>query len=206
MADTILIKRSNTPGSVPTTASLQQGELALNIPDKLLYTVSGSEVVILNDTTNFVSSSQQILSVVNTNAIIPISVTSSFSGPLEGNKVVLTTTTSAKTTISSSIKSGIFAATEVVDPPIPMMEFSGVSVEYTAQRETAVRSGILIASWNGSSVTYTDVSNTDVGDSSDLSFNFIKADNNILLRAYSQGIGSGTWTVQFLFKMFPNLL
>jgi hypothetical protein len=197
---------STQSGAIPTASGMFVGELAVNTADGKLFTRHEDQVVALNDTTNFVSSSQQILDVINGSQIIPVSVTSSFFGPTEGNKVVLTTTTSATTIISSSIKSGIFNATEVVDPPIPMVEFSGVSVEYTAQRETAVRSGILLASWSGSSVTYTDVSNTDVGDSSDLSFNFVKIDNNILLRAYSQGIGAGTWTVQFLFKMFPNLL
>ena len=53
MADTILIKRSTTPGSIPTTSSLQQGELALNISDRLLYTVSGSSVVTLNNSGSY---------------------------------------------------------------------------------------------------------------------------------------------------------
>lgn len=197
---------STQSGAIPTASALYVGELAVNTADGKLFTRHGNQVVALNDTTNFVSSSQQIVNSINGQVITPSQVTSSFSGPLTGNKVTITTAISSSTIISSSIKSGIFAATEVVDPPIPISSFAGVSVDYTAQRPGGNRSGVLLASWGDSEVTYTDISNTDVGDTSDLSFNFIKAGDDILLRAYSQGLGSGTWTVQFLFKMFPNLL
>lgn len=197
---------STQSGAIPTASALYVGEIAVNTADGKLYTRHDNVVVALNDTANFVSSSQQIISSIQGQVISPAAVTSSFYGELEGNKVVLATFTSASTTISSSIKSGIFNATEAIDPPIPISYFSGVSVDYTAQRVGGVRSGILLASWSGSSVTYTDISNTDVGDTWDLSFNFIKAGDDVLLRAYSLGSGSGTWTVQFLFKMFPNLM
>ena len=43
MSDTILHKRSLTSGSLPTTASLKVGELAINVPDgKLFLRSSGS--------------------------------------------------------------------------------------------------------------------------------------------------------------------
>jgi hypothetical protein len=136
----------------------------------------------------------------------PISADSITGSSLDTNKITLSTQSSINTIISSSIKSGIFNATEIVDPPFPVNSFSGVLVEYVAQRQTAIRAGMLYASWSGSSISYTDVSNADVGETWDLSFNFIKVDNNILLRAYSLGSGSGEWTIQFLFKMFPTLL
>jgi hypothetical protein len=45
MADTILIKRSLTSGSIPSTSSLEVGELAINVPDaKLFLKQSGSNV------------------------------------------------------------------------------------------------------------------------------------------------------------------
>jgi hypothetical protein len=103
------------------------------------------------------------------------------------------------------VKSGIFAATEIIDPPFSSIQHSGVSVEYVAQRTGALRAGALYATWSGSSISYTDVSNTGVGDTSDLSFNFIRVGDNILLRAYSAGLGSGAWTIQCLFKMFSNV-
>ena len=150
-----------------------------------------------------VSSSQQIVEGINNQIITPAQVTAS----IQSNTIAVSTNSpNTNTIISSSVKSGIFNATEILEPAIPIDKFIGTSVEYTAQRETAVRSGFLIASWSGSSITYTDVSNADVGDTSDLSFNFIRVGDMALLRAYSAGIGSGAWTVQVLFKMFPNLL
>jgi hypothetical protein len=118
---------------------------------------------------------------------------------------VLTNAPTTATVISSSVKSGIFAATEIIDPPFSSIQHSGVSVEYVAQRTGALRAGALYATWSGSSISYTDVSNTGVGDTSDLSFNFIRVGDNILLRAYSAGLGSGAWTIQCLFKMFSNV-
>jgi hypothetical protein len=144
-----------------------------------------------------VSSSQQVISAISGNNITPSSITT--------NGLQLTTQVEP-TIISSSRKSGIFNATEVFDPTFPADDFSGVLVEYVAQREMAVRTGILYASWSGSSITYTDVSNTDVGDTTDLSFNFARINGDVVLRAYSLGTGAGAWSVQCLFKMFPNLL
>lgn len=176
MADKILVKRSNTPGSIPTTASLDSGELALNIPDKLLYTLSGSSVVALNDTTRLQTSE--------------ISIDS-------GN---------FDTIVSGSFKDGIFNSTEVLGPPISTTKYSGANVEYTAQRTGAVRSGLVIMSWSGSQASYVDVSNADMGDTSDISFNVIVSEDTAYLRAYSLGTGVGEWSVQVLYKLFPNLL
>jgi hypothetical protein len=110
------------------------------------------------------------------------------------------------TIISSSVTSGVFNATEIIDPPFSVTEYSGVLVDYVAQRASGIRAGSVYGSWSGSNIAYTDISNTDVGDTSDLSFNFIRVGDNILLRAYSLGSGSGAWNIQCLFKMFPNLL
>jgi hypothetical protein len=132
---------------------------------------------------------------------------SSFVGKLATTQIAVTTATaSISTIISSSVKRGIFSATEQIEPYIPSDVFSGVSIEYNAQRIGSVRSGIILASWSGSDISFTDVSNADMGETYDLSFNFIKVGSDIILRANSLGSGSGDWTVQFLFKMFPNLL
>jgi hypothetical protein len=176
MADTILIKRSNTPGSIPTTSSLQQGELALNIPDRLLYTISGSEVVTLNNSGSYNVSQLDLVA---------------------ADKVV---------TIEGSTLTNIFDETTNVDPLISSITYSGVSVEYNAQRIGAARFGKVMASWSGSDVVYTDNSTNDIGNTSDLSFDLVKIADNIRFRAYSQGIGSGAWNISFTFTLFPNLL
>lgn len=45
MSSTILIRRSSTAGSVPTTAQLTAGELAINLADKKIYTNTGSSII-----------------------------------------------------------------------------------------------------------------------------------------------------------------
>ena len=50
MAVTIITKNSSTPGSAPSAGSLSQGELAVNVADKKLFTKdSGGSVVTLSD-------------------------------------------------------------------------------------------------------------------------------------------------------------
>jgi hypothetical protein len=127
------------------------------------------------------------------------------SGSLITNKVEYDTGV-ANIVTTGSITTGVFNSTQLIYPTISPSEFSGASIEYTIQREGAVRSGIVMASWSGSIVRHTDISNTDVGDTSDLSFNMVLENDNIRLRAYSAGSGSGEWTIHTLFKLFPNLL
>jgi hypothetical protein len=112
----------------------------------------------------------------------------------------------ANLTITGSIVLDVFDETRVIEPPLLASQYSGANIEYVAQRQGAIRAGNIIASWSGSSVTYTDVSNTDVGDTSDISFNLIRIDNDIRLRVYSMGTGTGVWSIHVLYKLFPNLL
>jgi hypothetical protein len=46
MAKTLVIKNSMVPGKVPTNADIQWGELALNIPDKIIYSMDDQGVVV----------------------------------------------------------------------------------------------------------------------------------------------------------------
>jgi hypothetical protein len=46
MANTIQIKRSSTAGDVPTTGDLAQGELAVNLPDRKIYTKDNNNAVV----------------------------------------------------------------------------------------------------------------------------------------------------------------
>ena len=134
-----------------------------------------------------------------------VQVQGSLTASIQTNQLLVKSNTS-NVHISSSFISGIFDETRTIEPPISINEFSGVVVDYTAQRSNSIRAGSLIASWSGSSVSYTDVSATDIGDGYDISFHFIRSVDTIRLRAYSLGSGSGAWTVQFLYKLFPNLL
>lgn len=107
---------------------------------------------------------------------------------------------------TGSINQGIFGVTEYVQPYISTTEYSGMTVEYLAQRPGACRMGIIMASWlDTASIVFTDISTTDIGDTSDISFRFLSSSNELRLRVNSNGTGTGAWTVQSLFKLFPNL-
>ena len=190
MNSKILIKRSLTSGSIPTTSSLDIGELALNVSDVKLYTRSGSIIVPLN------KSDEQILLVISGSDITPKSVESS-EFKLDAGTVSMTFT--------GSINSGIFGATEDVYPYISTTQYAGTTIEYVAQRPGATRIGMLMATWSGSSIVFTDVSTADIGDTKDISFTFVQSGSLFKLRVNSSGSGSGAWTVQSLFKLFPNL-
>lgn len=184
-------------GAIPTASAMYDGELAVNISDGKLYTKSGSAIVALNDYTNFVSSSTQVVGLLVNQDIQPRSVESS-EFKMDAGTVSITFT--------GSINTGIFGATEYVQPYISTTQYSGMTVEYLAQRPGACRMGIIMASWlNTASITFTDISTTDIGDTRDISFMFLSSSNELRLRVNSAGSGSGAWTVQSLFKLFPNL-
>lgn len=109
-------------------------------------------------------------------------------------------------TFTGSISSGIFGVSEYIQPFISTQSYSGASIEYIAQRPGATRMGIIMATWaSGSTLTFTDISTADVGDTGDISFIFLPSGSYYRLRVNSSGTGSGAWTVQSLFKLFPNL-
>ena len=184
-------------GAIPTASAMFDGELAVNISDGKLYTKSGSAIVALNDYTNFVSSSTQVVGLLVNQDIQPRTVESS-EFKLDAGTVSIIFT--------GSINTGIFGATEYIQPYISTTQYSGMTVEYLAQRPGACRMGIIMASWlNTASIVFTDISTTDIGDTSDITFRFLSSSNELRLRVNSDGSGSGAWTVQSLFKLIPNL-
>ena len=184
-------------GAVPTASAMYDGELAVNIADGKLYTRFGNNIVALNDTSGFVSSSGQVVQHISSSNIQPNSV--------QSNQFLLNAGT-VTLTFTGSINTGIFGATEYIQPYISTTQYSGMTVEYLAQRPGACRMGIIMAAWlDTASITFTDISTTDIGDTSDITFRFLSSSNELRLRVNSNGSGSGAWTVQSLFKLFPNL-
>jgi hypothetical protein len=107
--------------------------------------------------------------------------------------------------ISGSVTTGILGVTENIYPTIPKEQFTGAVIEYVAQRPNGVRIGMVLGVWSGSAHSFTDVSATDIGDTSDIVTGFLMLDDRIQFQVHSAGSGSGTWTVQTLFKLFPKL-
>lgn len=193
---------SNTPGAVPTASALFPGELAINIPDGKLFTRSGSAIIVLNEIDysqlqGFVSTSAQVVGYISGSDINPNSIeTNEFN--LNAGNVSLTFT--------GSVNTGIFGSTEYIYPFLSTGSFCASTVEYVASRPGGLRVGVILAGWSGSSIISTDVSSTDIGDTSDIRFSLIEDNGYIKFRVESLGSGSYPWTVQSLFKLFPTLL
>ena len=143
-----------------------------------------------------VSSSAQVVTYVSGSTIVPNRVESNEYKLIAGAVSLIFT---------GSITSGIFGATEYILPFIPTSSFCATTVEYVASRAGGLRVGVILAGWSGSNTTVTDISSTDVGDTSDIRFSLVQSDGYIKLRAESLGSGSYPWTVQSLFKLFPFL-
>ena len=143
-----------------------------------------------------VSSSTQVVTYVSGSTIVPNRVESNEYKLIAGAVSLIFT---------GSITSGIFGATEYILPFIPTSSFCATTVEYVASRAGGLRVGVILAGWSGSNTTVTDISSTDVGDTSDIQFSLVQSDGYIKLRAESLGSGSYPWTVQSLFKLFPFL-
>jgi hypothetical protein len=190
MTTKILHKRSSTSGSIPATSSLDTGELAINVADAKIYIKQNDGVV---ETIR----SPLTMDVQNLGDVL-VTGKQKMSGSLN--------LTSANIELTGSLISGVFNATELVYPTLSTTLYAGANIDYTAQRTSGIRTGTIMTSWSGSNISYTDISNSDVGDTEDLSFNLIRFDDQIQLRVYSQGLGSGEWTIHFLFKLFPNLM
>lgn len=144
-----------------------------------------------------VSSSAQVVTYVSGSTIVPNRVASNEYTLIAG---------AVSLTFTGSITSGIFGATEYVLPFIPTSSYSAATVEYVASRQGGLRVGVILAGWSGSNTTVTDISSTDVGDTSDIRFTLVQDSGYIKLRVESIGSGSYSWTVQSLFKLFPTLM
>ena len=109
--------------------------------------------------------------------------------------------------LTGSTQMGILGTTTNLGPPIPTSSFLGCNVDYRAFRSGSCRQGSLMATWLGSGsalINFTDAAAADVGDTSDISFDFILNEESAHLRITSTGEGPNTWTVQTFMKLFPN--
>ena len=109
--------------------------------------------------------------------------------------------------LTGSTQEGILGTTANLGPPIPTASFLGANVDYRAFRSGSCRQGSLMATWLGSGsalINFTDAACADIGDTSDISFDFILNGESAHLRITSTGSGPNTWTVQTFMKLFPN--
>lgn len=195
---------SNLTG-VPTSLLIQadSGSDEINLKTDTL-TITGVKGI----TTNIISNSIEISNTFE--GLISSSdqfnnLTDSFTGSFLASKVVIESGGNG-TVITGSRLTGLYNELQVVNLSIPSASYSAAHMEYVAQREGESRAGVVMASWTNTGISYTDVSHADVNDSYDLRFDVVNVDENIFLRAQSVGSGSGEWTIQVMYKLFPKLI
>lgn len=106
-------------------------------------------------------------------------------------------------TLTGSVTTGIFAETRTIFPEINTGSVSAANIEYVVRRAGGVRIGMVMGTWNAGNYAFTDISSTDVGDTIDISTNFMILNDRVYFQVNSVGSGSGAWTVQTLYKLFP---
>ena len=110
--------------------------------------------------------------------------------------------------LSGSTVTGVIGETANLDPSIPTSSFLGANVDYRAFRSGSARQGILLATWLGGGsdlISFTDASSADIGDTSDISFDFVITGENAHLRMSSTDLSdTDSWTVQTYFRLFPK--
>ena len=112
---------------------------------------------------------------------------------------------SSSMVLTGSVSTGVLGIETQIYPLINTGSFSAVVVDYVAERAGGLRTGQITAGWKNGSITFTDVSNVDIGNSGDIEFNFILVGGYASLLLVNMGGGSDIWTVQTLYHLFPRL-
>jgi hypothetical protein len=187
--DTLLVT-----GSGAITATVINNTIQISADGVLTSSAQVDYNDLINVPHGIVSSSQQF-----------DTLTDNFTGSFLANKVVIDSGNMG-TVITGSSLTGLFDELRVVNLAIPSSQYSAAHMEYMAQRPNEIRAGVVMASWTDADVGYTDISHGDVGDTYDLSFDVVKVSTDIYLRAKSVGSGSGNWSMQIMYKLFPKLI
>jgi hypothetical protein len=98
----------------------------------------------------------------------------------------------SKLLISSFLYSSLTSGTNIVSIA-PTSGFTGIYFDYYVYDGTNMRMGTVMAVWVGATVTYTDYSTADIGDTAGIEFTVTLSSPNIRLNAV---ITTGTWTVK----------
>jgi hypothetical protein len=190
MALKIELKRSAVPGKVPTTSSLELGEIAINTYDgKLFYKqdISGTESIVevasvsgsvvsasyANNAgnANTATSSSYALNATSasyalnaTNAIsASYAQTSSYANNFKINNTLnFAGTLTDYATVNSSINGLNNLFTQ------PTGSFTSAFFKYTVSNGSNTRAGEVITAWNNSTTEYTDFSTVDLGTTNDV--------------------------------------
>lgn len=180
MSNTILLKRSDVPNSVPLSGNLVAGELALNFTDGNLF---------FKDNLNNVQ-----LLVSNKFVVVPGEITAN---TITANNVVAignTQVTWATTTTTSNTANQTVATVATVSTDISAIEFLVKSVDATGNRFGVAT---IMAVTNGNSVNYSTFGVVNLGGTTgSFSVNVANA-GNIVLQVTPYSANSTLWTTQY---------
>jgi hypothetical protein len=124
MADRILLKRSLTAGSVPTTSSLELGELAVNVADgKIFLRESGS----IGDIIATFSADSDSFRIVSGSVSASVNVTGDIFFVRSGSINLLSVSSTGTTTVSGSAND-LFFVKGIANKTILTVSQSGVVV------------------------------------------------------------------------------
>ena len=178
---------ANTRSTVTRNASI-----FVDLAQSSSYATTASFALAASGTASSAVTAQQ----ANTASFVSTTIAGGVGLPILTGSVVL----------SGSTATNLFGVTERLGPPMPTGSYLGCNVDYRAWRSGSARQGILLATWLGSGsnqINFTDAACADIGDTSDISFDFVLDGESAHLRITSTGSGPSSWTVQTFFKMFP---
>jgi hypothetical protein len=149
-----------------------------------LFTVQGSQGELFSVTDSLTGS----LFSVNDISGLPILEVFSDNTILSGNYLA----PSLNTTVRMSATTG---TTNIYS--IPITAYTGSFFDYTVSDGTNLRAGNIMSVWSGTSVNFTEVTTTDFGNTSGITFNMVVSSGNAILR--TSGTTTG-WTVKTIVR------
>ena len=222
MAQQIQLKRSAVAGRIPTTSSLSLGELAANTADGKLYFKRGDDTIQTIFTTNaLITGSFSLfgntqltgsLAVTgSTNSIVGgLEIYDTASGSAQAHPVLAVYENTASDThinIDSDVAYGVYNQTEYVKEKHGRVtiaptsssivvedrtRYAGISIDYVLKMDTNLRTGHLLLTTTSGETTFTDVSTTDIGDTTALEFTASRDSGKIQVRLQNNGASNVT--------------
>jgi hypothetical protein len=157
----------------------------------------------LEGTASFAVSSSYTISssysITSSYSQVALSASYSSTSSYSDNFTILTSLTIDGTlTKSAIVTSTIVGANTLFQQPVST--YTSAFGKYTTYNaSTNSRAGEFIVSWNGTTVTYTDISTADVGDTSTITFTALRVGGDIQINAVA---GTSAWTVKMIATFF----
>ena len=223
MAQNIKLKRSSVRGKVPTTAQLSAGELAINTVDGKLYFERDDATVQSIITTNSkTTGSLDIVGDVvitgslevsgSTNKLIGTTeLYSNASSSVQAHPVVAVyeDTSTPALNIGTDVRYGVYNQSEYVKEKHGRVtiaptsssvvvqdrtRYAGMVIDYVLKLDSNLRAGQLLLATTNAETKLTDVSTTDIGNTTDLEFTSSLSGGNVQVKLNNQGASNATIT------------